>query len=333
MIGKLFPRILNKSSDKSAIKPSEFIDAINVLVSSDDGGDGNVIKKIDGTISAVIEDPENFPFDAFNETIIGHLVDESKKRVYYFAVSESESSIYLIKESPDGQGLIFMCLLRDPDLNFSEEDFVAADVVKVPKKNIDSGEDLNFGGVTGDEEPSFQDFGEGEGVSSLSVLQEPPSFLSFEITGAEWTDTSQQGDQFTVSLFLSNFGQEPAIVDIFATFQSNPYTPDINFFVAPVGGATQVTVPGFTQAFEVEFVVTLDITSSGLNPVITNLLATEPINVTLQLGVSQFDDGNLFSAPIVDQYETALEFFPPSKKYPKKAILQFANDPSNLLDD
>ena len=53
MIGKLFPRILNKSSDKSAIKPSEFIDAINVLVSSDDGGDGNVIKKIDGTISAV----------------------------------------------------------------------------------------------------------------------------------------------------------------------------------------------------------------------------------------------------------------------------------------
>lgn len=328
MIGKLFPRILNKSSDKSAIKPSEFIDAINVLVSSDDGGDGNVIKKVNGTISAVIEDPENFPFTAdgstgqeVSEVVIGHLVDEGKKRVYYFACSEQEqtSSVYLAKESDDGNGIVFMCLLRDSDLGFSESDFVASNVIRVPKKNIDSGLDPSVSGEMGDESPGFDDFNFGEEASNLYVLQEPESSIEFNITGAEWVDPSSAGNQYFLTMTFGNSGVVPATVNLFAQVASTSVT-GVNVSAFPVSG--QAIIQPLSQQ-NVTFQVDFDIVSPGVS---------NPIVSIVEIGFEQVDDGNLTGPPLVEQYTSSVTFVPPTKIYPEKAVLYYNGVQQGVLD-
>lgn len=322
MIGKLFPRILNKSSDKSAIKPNEFIDAINVLVSSDDGGDGNVIKKIDGTISAVIEDPENFPFSFdgssgsnVSEVVIGHLVDEAKKRVYYFACSnESQtSSVYLAKESDDGSGIVFMCLLRDSDLEFSEEDFVASNVIRVPKKNIDSGLDSNVSGEMGDENPGFDDFGFGEDSSNLYVLEQPEVSVEFDITGAEWVDpNSVGGGNHLFYMTLANSGVASATANIYASL-AGTLPSGVNVSVYPISG--QTVVQPFSQQ-----TVTIKVEFDIVNPPIN---VSGPIVFPVEVGIEQVDDGNLNGPALVETYPVSVTFNPPSKVYPDRAVLSY----------
>ena len=191
MISKIFPRILNKSSDKTAIKSSEFSDALNVLVTGDDGGDGNVISKGDGNITALINDPENFPINGNNGTIlqekvVGKYEDQKGNRVYYFSYGEEAgsnvgySSVYLLEKINQSE-YRFALLLRGTttdgsNLDFSREDFIPANIIQTPVLKKEYYRDVSNAGDQGDTISDF-DFedtgGEVDPIVNLSVTQTP----------------------------------------------------------------------------------------------------------------------------------------------------------------
>lgn len=191
MISKLFPRILNKSSDKTAVKSSEFSDALNILVTGDDGGDSNIIKKADGNIAATINDPENFPIQGdtgvIKETVLGKYEDQERSRVYYFTfgqedgnTSVSYSSIYLLERITESD-FKFILLLRtkstdDPsvDLGFQRDDFIPANIIQTPKLKRDSALDNLNEGSTGDVDSDFDlnDSGDSSPTVAISVVEE-----------------------------------------------------------------------------------------------------------------------------------------------------------------
>lgn len=278
MIGKIFPRILNKSSEKTAIKSSEFSDALNVLVTGDDGGDSNIISKADGNISAVVNDPENFPINGasgsvIKESVIGKYEDEIRNRIYYFSYGEDGtsgySSIYLLEEvSP--QDYRFALLMREKNsdtslLNFSFDDFVPANVIQTPILKKEFFRDVSNSGDTGDTDSSF-DFDGGGVVEGQTNLQLGGLIVDSEVNVFDQlVDGGSQEAVANGTLTILNLGTAPGEVSISAAISNN-----VNFFsifiqtTATIAAGSSSVIPfsviydpqgGATEDQLVEFVI------------------------------------------------------------------------------
>ncbi len=319
MIGKLFPRLLNKSADRSAIKPNEFTEALNILVTSDDGGDGNIIKKANGTIASVIADPENFPFPGVSENIVGHLVDQDKSRVFYFAHgtdgSTNYSSIYLIKETAKDT-ISLMCLLRDDDLNFSSEDFVSANIIRVPVRTIDTGTDATISGSTGDDTSPFEDTGldESDGTTSaFTVVQQPEFPTPFQISADDFFNAGFQYQGG--NLAVANFGIADAVADITIEILANGSGVTVTPIFTNQGGSTAtLNVAGNTTSLVIPFSFTV---SQGLPEARRAKTLDEDFSIPFKITVAEQNTGNLTGTPFYEEYVNTVDFLAPDKLNPE----------------
>lgn len=209
MIGKIFPRKLNKESDPSLIKPDEMLDALNVLASGSEGNDASIVKKAHGNKEVTANDAAN-TFAVFNglptsEDVVGHVVDDSSNRIYYFTKSDNTNSVYMAEKFSEEEIKVTL-LLRDADLGF--EKYVAADVIKTPKKTVQSlFLDGDVSGESGDSTSIF-DF---EADDSTTEIIENQTALIVSTAPQIFTNPIYDGDAKTFfgQMAIKNLGSEP----------------------------------------------------------------------------------------------------------------------------
>ena len=135
MIDKLTPKFLDKSSDYKLVRKTSLIDALNIYVDVETGGEstGGVIKPIKGTASVIV-DPfdEQFVADTTYKAI-GSVTDDNTGIAYFFVWSEdtSEHSIWAY----DHRGVL-------PRFNPNTEEFAPG--VRGRLRRIMSSREFNF---------------------------------------------------------------------------------------------------------------------------------------------------------------------------------------------
>lgn len=133
-IDKITPYSLNTSNDERLVKATEMTDALNVTISSDDEGNGFIIKNAKGN---VIINPLTAG-DALDNTtknvVIGSVADLDTEFIYFFVWSSNNlnNAIYRVSIGQDnnyyqkvfGSTNVF-------DLNFSEDSYVDAALTRI----------------------------------------------------------------------------------------------------------------------------------------------------------------------------------------------------------
>lgn len=128
MIEKLFPRLLNNSSDSRVRKATEMSDALNVQVGGesaggDSTGDLGVLKPINGN-NAV---ENSFIGTSSSKRVIGKAEDGQQNKVYYFVYSSiaAEQGVYVYDNIQGTVNQVF----TSPYFNFQSNGFVKGDVI------------------------------------------------------------------------------------------------------------------------------------------------------------------------------------------------------------
>ena len=143
MIDKLTPKFLDKSSDYKLVRKTSLIDALNIYVDVETGGEGTggVIKPIKGT-EGIQTNQYDIPFSEVSYKAIGSVTDESTGIVYFFVWSESaeEHGVWAY----DHRGVL-------PQYNSDNDTFLAGE--KKALRRIISAKEFDFpvnGFVKGD---------------------------------------------------------------------------------------------------------------------------------------------------------------------------------------
>ena len=175
-IDKLTPRYLNKDSDERLIKNVEMKDALNVRISTEDNGDGMVIKNAYGNVEISFE--TSLP-DGTNK-VIGSVAVESLGSIYFFVWNSNEDHcIYKYSTGSNTAKLVY----KDSVLGFSENGFVKGNVVvngnrddllyfndsRSEPKKINASKALR-----GDYPASFTSGTDEEKLLFLTVAKQPP---------------------------------------------------------------------------------------------------------------------------------------------------------------
>jgi len=178
MIDKLIPRYLNLDDDARLIKSVEMTDAINVRVSSEQDGDGGVIKNAYGN------EPVSFAsgsaLAAGTNEVIGAVSNAQTGEIFFFVWnSNDDHAIYRYSTSSNEAKIVY----RDSVLGFSKFYHVRADVVK----NLDGETLLYF--TDANTEPkkinvtrallglypaSFTSGTDAEKLANIAVAKQPP---------------------------------------------------------------------------------------------------------------------------------------------------------------
>ena len=121
-IDKLTPRYLNKDSDERLVKNVEMTDALNLRISTEDDGDGMVIKNAYGNTEVSFETP----LPSGTNKVIGSVAVESSGSIYFFVWNSNEDHcIYKYSTGSNTARLVY----KDSILGFSENGFVQANIV------------------------------------------------------------------------------------------------------------------------------------------------------------------------------------------------------------
>jgi len=125
MIDKLIPRYLNLDDDVRLIKSTEMTDAVNIRISSEQDGDGGVVKNAYGN------EPVSFAsgsaLAAGTNEVIGAVSNPQTGEIFFFVWnSNDDHAIYRYSTSSNEAKLVY----RDSVLGFSKFYHVRADVVK-----------------------------------------------------------------------------------------------------------------------------------------------------------------------------------------------------------
>jgi hypothetical protein len=178
MIDKLIPRYLNLDDDARLIKSVEMTDAVNVRVSSEQDGDGGVIKNAYGN------EPVSFAsgsaLAAGTNEVIGAVSNAQTGEIFFFVWnSNDDHAIYRYSTSSNEAKIVY----RDSVLGFSKFYHVRADVVK----NLDGETLLYF--TDANTEPkkinvtrallglypaSFTSGTDSEKLANIAVAKQPP---------------------------------------------------------------------------------------------------------------------------------------------------------------
>jgi hypothetical protein len=167
MIDKLKPKYLETSKDGRSKSSEELIDALNINVTGDSSGGQGVIKNIKGTNAVVMSLPEN-QMPLGNNVCIGSVGDEALGVVYFFVYNDQENhGVYAYSSKTNTYRLIFM----DASLNFKENSFVKADVLRVrkPEEELASLENTE-----GDVDDVGDETDEGDVDEGLGLLEFDP---------------------------------------------------------------------------------------------------------------------------------------------------------------
>ena len=190
MITNLRPRILNKEASPSVIRNTEMLDAVNIVADGLETSEQNTVKKIPGTIDVFFNDFDNAFLDTVlgvgvNRTavVLGHCVDKERNRVFYFTNEYKTSDgspgsagrIYMMEQfSPDEIKIVILGLIED----VFPEDFVAADIIRIPVLEEEYNVDENFSGVQEDQDTiiAFDDSVDITDIQGEITVISTPSF-------------------------------------------------------------------------------------------------------------------------------------------------------------
>ena len=131
MIEKLIPRYLNKDDDARLIKSIEMTDALNVRISSEENGDGGVVKNAFGNSAVVFRSGNNWQglphaLPGGTNKVVGSVSDLKNGVIIFFVYNSSAShSIYRFTTSQNNVELVY----RDSVLAFQSNSFVKGDVI------------------------------------------------------------------------------------------------------------------------------------------------------------------------------------------------------------
>ena len=131
MIEKLIPRYLNKDDDARLIKSIEMTDALNVRISSEENGDGGVVKNAFGNSAVVFRSGNNWQglphaLPGGTNKVVGSVSDLKNGVIIYFVYnSNADHSIYRFTTSQNDVELVY----RDSVLAFQSDSFVKGDVI------------------------------------------------------------------------------------------------------------------------------------------------------------------------------------------------------------
>lgn len=138
MIDKLKPKYLETSKDSRSKSSEELIDALNITVTADEGGGDGVVKNIKGTKAVIMSLPGGQPPSGKN-TCIGSVRDEALGVVYFFMYNSNlNHGVYAYSAKTDTYRLIFLDSPEEKSLNFSENGFVKADIIRAKRRAVDS---------------------------------------------------------------------------------------------------------------------------------------------------------------------------------------------------
>ena len=131
MIEKLIPRYLNKDDDARLIKSIEMTDALNVRISSEENGDGGVVKNAFGNSAVVFRSGNNWQglphaLPGGTNKVVGSVSDLKNGVIIFFVYNSNAShSIYRFTTSQNNVELVY----RDSVLAFQSNSFVKGDVI------------------------------------------------------------------------------------------------------------------------------------------------------------------------------------------------------------
>jgi hypothetical protein len=131
-IDKLLPRSLNQDDDERLVTRTEMTDAQNIRVSIDADQDALVLKNSWGNTqrSATIE---NGSMPAGTNVCIGGVGDDSAAQVYYFVWNSAQNhTIFRYDQNSKKTYIVY----QDSVLNFSQEGFVYASIVRISNGDI-----------------------------------------------------------------------------------------------------------------------------------------------------------------------------------------------------
>lgn len=138
MIEKLIPRYLNKDDDARLIKSIEMTDALNVRISSEENGDGGVVKNAFGNSAVGFLTGNNWQglphaLPAGVNRAVGNVVDQKNGIIIFFVWNDEDNhSIYQFSTSTNYASLVY----RDSVLAFTENGFVKGDVINTITNDI-----------------------------------------------------------------------------------------------------------------------------------------------------------------------------------------------------
>ena len=122
-IEKLIPRNLDKDDDYLLVKSVEMVDALNVQMSDDEGGNAGVIKNALGNV-LVSSNTSGDDLPTGTNTVIGTTACKQTGEIFYFVHNSSNNhSIYQYTSKRNTVRLVY----RDSVLGFTATGFVKAD--------------------------------------------------------------------------------------------------------------------------------------------------------------------------------------------------------------
>ena len=128
-IDKLTPRYLNKDKDERLIKPVEMTDALNVRISTEDDGDGVVIKNAYGNTAKSF----NIAPPAGTNTVVGSIAHEQLGIVVFFIHNNNNNhSIYHTAHLPGSSTRVY----QDSVLGFTATSHVTGDIIEANNGDV-----------------------------------------------------------------------------------------------------------------------------------------------------------------------------------------------------
>ena len=122
-IDKLTPRYLNKDNDERLIKPSEMTEALNLRISTEDDGDGIVIKNAYGNVAKSF----NIAPASGTSKTVGSVSHEQLGIIIYFIYNANNNhSIYQYNSSTGSSSRVY----QDSVLGFNANSFVTGDIIE-----------------------------------------------------------------------------------------------------------------------------------------------------------------------------------------------------------
>ena len=125
MIDKLIPKYLNLEDDERLVKSVEMTNAINVRFSSEQDGDGNIVKNAYGNLPVAFATGSSLA--AGSNEVIGVVENNEDGEIFYFVWnSNDDHTIYRYSTSSDEVKIVY----RDSILAFSKFYHVRASVIR-----------------------------------------------------------------------------------------------------------------------------------------------------------------------------------------------------------
>lgn len=126
MIDKLVPREFKSDQDVRLTPPTVFIDALNITLDTDDGGNSGVVKPIKGT--SFVTDNTNIDYTSeTNFDVVGSCRDNENRRTYLFVRCDDASKNAILRFGDDTNGL--STVVKGSWLEFTARSHVSADVI------------------------------------------------------------------------------------------------------------------------------------------------------------------------------------------------------------